>query len=109
MAKKMEHEPNGASMPSGKVEPTPMRGANGGPAGASLEHAGLTYEEALSVLEQTVARLESGSLPLEASLLAFDDGIGLIRMLTARLDAMEQRLLQLSAVEGSSPVPLEDL
>ena len=69
----------------------------------------LSYEEALALLEQTVTRLESGSLPLETSLQAFDEGIGLIRLLTARLDAMEQRLLQLTAAEGASPVPLEDV
>lgn len=69
----------------------------------------LSYEEALALLEKTVTRLESGSLPLETSLQAFDEGIGLIRLLTARLDAMEQRLLQLTAVDGASPVPLEDV
>ena len=69
----------------------------------------LSYEEALALLEKTVTRLESGSLPLETSLQAFDEGIGLIRLLTARLDAMEQRLLQLTAAEGATPVPLEDV
>lgn len=68
----------------------------------------LSYEEALTRLEQTVARLEGGSLPLEASLSAFDEGVGLIRLLTGRLDAMEQRMLQLSGTEGSTTVPMED-
>ena len=73
------------------------------------ELAALSYEEALARLEQTVSRLESGAMPLEDSLTAFDEGIGLIRLLTARLDAMEQRILRLTENGETVSVPLEEV
>ncbi len=75
----------------------------------AAELAALTYEEALARLEQTVSKLESGAMPLEDSLTAFDEGIGLIRLLTARLDGMEQRILRLTENGETVPVPLEDV
>ena len=74
---------------------------------SSLE--ALSYEEALTQLEQTVARLESGAMPLEASLQAFDEGIGLIRLLTGRLDVMEQRILRLTDAGETVSVPVEEI
>ena len=62
----------------------------------------MTYEAALAKLEETVGRLESGSMPLEDSLQAFDEGIGLIRLLSARLDAMERRMMVL--LEGEKGI-----
>jgi exodeoxyribonuclease VII small subunit len=75
----------------------------------AAELAALTYEEALARLEQTVSKLESGAMPLEDSLTAFDEGIGLIRLLPARLDGMEQRILRLTENGETVPVPLEDV
>ncbi len=68
----------------------------------------MSYETALALLETTVAKLESGSMPLEESLGAFDEGIGLVRLLTGRLDAMEQRMLVLlEGKDGREAVPFE--
>lgn len=69
----------------------------------------MAYEAALARLEEMVARLEAGTLPLEDSLAAFDEGVGLIRMLGGRLDAMERRMLTLvEGRDGTQAVPMEE-
>jgi exodeoxyribonuclease VII small subunit len=69
----------------------------------------MTYEMALAKLEETVSRLEAGALPLEDSLKAFDEGVGLIRLLTGRLDAMERRMMVLlDGEDGVKAVPMDE-
>jgi len=51
-----------------------------------------TFEEALSQLEALVARLEAGDLPLEEALRAFEEGVRLTRLCTARLEDAERRV-----------------
>ena len=62
----------------------------------------MTYEEAMNHLESTVARLEKGDLPLEALLETFSEGIGLVKLLHARLDDMEKRMVLLTTDEDGS-------
>jgi exodeoxyribonuclease VII small subunit len=50
------------------------------------------FEDGLSELEATVAKLESGELTLEDSLAAFERGVGLVKTLNERLGAVEQRI-----------------
>ncbi|MGG2140648.1 exodeoxyribonuclease VII small subunit [Symbiopectobacterium sp. RP] len=52
----------------------------------------LSFEDALQQLEQIVARLESGDLPLEAALSAFENGIQLARQGQLQLQQAEQRV-----------------
>jgi len=52
----------------------------------------MKFEEALKKLEQIVARMESGDLPLDASLKAFEEGIRLSRFLNAKLEEAEGRV-----------------
>lgn len=66
------------------------------------ELTSLPYEALLAVLEETVTKLESGTLPLEDSLSAFEKGINLIKVLTGKLDAMEQRMVILT--EGGETI-----
>ena len=47
------------------------------------------FETAMGALEAIVAQLESGDLPLEQALAAFEQGVGLVRQLTARLGDAE--------------------
>ncbi len=56
------------------------------------ETPGLRFEEGLGELEQVVGRLESGELPLDEALRAFETGVGLVRMLNDLLTAAEQRV-----------------
>jgi exodeoxyribonuclease VII small subunit len=50
------------------------------------------FEELFAELEALVHRLEEGELPLEESLHAFERGMGLVRALSERLAAIEQRV-----------------
>ena len=53
------------------------------------------FAATLERLEALVARLESGTLSLEDSLAAFEQGVGLTRDAQQRLDAAELRVRQL--------------
>jgi exodeoxyribonuclease VII small subunit len=52
----------------------------------------LDFEAGMSALEALVARLESGELPLEEALAAFEQGVALVRALNERLSAAERRV-----------------
>ncbi|MDQ7012087.1 MAG: exodeoxyribonuclease VII small subunit [Mariprofundaceae bacterium] len=52
----------------------------------------LTFEEALAELTRLVEKLESGKLPLEESIAAFEAGVKLSRRCEELLDKAEQRL-----------------
>jgi len=50
------------------------------------------FEEAIERLEQVVEQLEDGELDLEASLAAFEEGVGLSRRCAEQLDTAERRI-----------------
>jgi exodeoxyribonuclease VII small subunit len=50
------------------------------------------FEEALARLEQIVARLERGDLPLEQALAAFEAGVALTRRCARELEDAERRI-----------------
>lgn len=52
----------------------------------------MSFEEALEQLTRLVEKLESGQLPLEESVAAFEQGVQLTRRCEALLDEAEQRL-----------------
>lgn len=64
----------------------------------------LTFEAALAELEQVVADMESGKLPLEESLAAYQRGAELLRQCRSRLeDAQQQvRVLEEGALKNFS-------
>ena len=80
-----------------------------GPAGTA-ETAGidetLSYEDAFARLEQILARLEGGDLPLEQSLALFEQGAGLAAYCTRKLDEAELRVRQW--LPGDETAPLTD-
>ncbi len=50
------------------------------------------FEQALECLNALVEKLESGQLPLEESVAAFEEGVKLTRRCEALLDSADQRL-----------------
>ena len=52
----------------------------------------LTFEACLARLEQIVAALESGNLPLEESLKVFEEGVALARHCGRYLEDAERRI-----------------
>jgi exodeoxyribonuclease VII small subunit len=60
----------------------------------------ITFEDALARLEQIVDRLEQGNLPLEESLKAYEEGVGLARRCARYLDEAERRIELLTRDES---------
>jgi exodeoxyribonuclease VII small subunit len=58
------------------------------------------FEEAMAELEDVVRKLEAGDVPLEESLAAFEKGVGLVRVLHARLDAVQEKIEELTRSDG---------
>jgi len=61
-------------------------------AGAKKAEDERRFEDAMTELEAVVARLESGDLALDEALAAFEQGIGLVRLLNEKLTRAEQRV-----------------
>ena len=59
----------------------------------------MTFEQALTRLEEIVKLMESGSAPLDKSLSLFEEGVSLVKFCTSELDSAEQKvkILQKSA------------
>ncbi len=57
-----------------------------------IEVKALTFEQALAGLTELVEKLESGELPLEESVAAFEQGVKLSRRCESLLDQADQRL-----------------
>ncbi len=51
-----------------------------------------TFEESLAALEDIVAQLEEGELPLEKSLELFEEGVRLSRKCQQKLETAERRI-----------------
>ena len=62
----------------------------------------ITFETALAALEDIVKKLELGTLSLEESLKAYEEGIALVRVCTERLESAKQRVSVLS--EGADGI-----
>ncbi|MFN3476697.1 MAG: exodeoxyribonuclease VII small subunit [Candidatus Methylomirabilales bacterium] len=52
----------------------------------------LKFEEALRRLEAIVERLEGGDLPLEEALVAFEEGVRMVKLCSKRLNEAEKRV-----------------
>jgi exodeoxyribonuclease VII small subunit len=63
----------------------------------------LSYEEAFDQLEQVLARLEEGDLPLEESLTLFEQGAALAALCARKLDAAELRVRQWQPGDATLP------
>jgi exodeoxyribonuclease VII small subunit len=73
--------------------------ADAAPPPAQQSAEGPTFEVAIKRLNEIVATLERGELPLEESLRLFEEGVKLSRVSQQRLDAAEKRVEQLLAVD----------
>lgn len=66
------------------------------------------FEAQLRNLEEIVAKLEDGTLPLEESLLLFERGILLSRELQASLQAASLKVTRLLEGEAIAEAPIEE-
>lgn len=85
-------------------EPAPPKPAPAAPepSAATAEGEGITFEAALSKLEEIVAGMESGQLSLEACMKYFEDGTRLAKFCTARLEETEKKVEILLQKSGTS-------
>jgi exodeoxyribonuclease VII small subunit len=58
-----------------------------------------SFEEGLASLAELVARLESGSLGLSESIVAYERGVGLLRVLHDQLASAEERVRLLVRID----------
>ncbi len=61
-----------------------------------------SFEDAMAELEQLVAKMESGELPLEASVAAYQRGSELVKYCAAQLERVEK---QVKVLEGDMLKP----
>ena len=66
------------------------------------EPASASFESAMAELDQLVAKMESGELPLEASVAAYQRGSELVQYCAAQLDRVEK---QVKVLEGDMLKP----
>ncbi len=52
----------------------------------------VSFEQAMTELEQLVAKLEAGELSLEQSIDAYKKGVELVKFCTAQLDRVEKQI-----------------
>ena len=73
----------------------------------AAEPASVSFESAMAELEQLVAKMESGELPLEASVAAYKRGSELVQFCAAQLERVEK---QVKVLEGDmlKPFATED-
>ena len=64
------------------------------------------FETALSQLEKLVSQMESGDLPLEQSLAAYERGVELSRVCQRLLDAADE---QVKVLQGNLLKPFDDV
>ena len=70
----------------------------------------VNFEDSLAALETLVEELESGDLPLEEALKAFEQGIKLTRECQQALTEAEQKVMLLTQTEdGLKETPLDDV
>lgn len=75
------------------------------PKKTNTEQPSASFEDALAELEQLVADMEAGELPLEASLAAYKRGSELVKYCAAQLERVEK---QVKLLQGELLKPFAD-
>jgi exodeoxyribonuclease VII small subunit len=63
-----------------------------------------TFEEALDKLQNIVKKLEAGDMPLEESLKAFEEGVGLSRFCQEKLSEAEKKIEILTKINADGSI-----
>ena len=62
----------------------------------------ITFEAAMTRLEEIVRALEGGNAPLDTSLALFEEGVSLVKFCNQKLDAAEQKVTILQRGEDGT-------
>lgn len=70
----------------------------------------LTFEAAMSTLEETISKMEIGSLTLDESIEEFEKALGLIKLCESKLSAAKERvrILTVGADGSITDAPFEE-
>ena len=70
----------------------------------------LTFEAAMSTLEETISKMEIGSLSLDESIEEFEKALGLIKLCESKLSAAKERvrILTVGADGSITDAPFEE-
>ncbi len=60
----------------------------------------LSFEEAMSALEEVVAKLEQGDVPLEKAIAMFQEGMELSKTCHEKLQQVEKQMDQILHIDG---------
>lgn len=66
-----------------------------------------TFESAIARLEEIVRALDGGDAPLDESLALFEEGVGLVKFCSGKLDAAEQKVKILQKGESGEITPVD--
>ncbi len=67
----------------------------------------MNYEQAQARLEQIIRAMENDKLPLEQSLALYEEGVAIVRRLSAELDAAERKIKILQQNQQGEIVALD--
>lgn len=68
----------------------------------------MAFEAALARLEEIVRALDSGEAALDESLALFEEGVGLVKLCSAKLDGAEQKVKILIGGKEEDFTPSQD-
>ena len=70
----------------------------------------MNFEQSVQRLNEIVRHLETGDMPLDATLALFGEGTALVRACGKMLDEAEQKVVKLKKGDDRSPIelPFED-
>jgi exodeoxyribonuclease VII small subunit len=71
--------------------------------GAAMDTEGVSFEQLFRGLQETIARLEQGGLPLEEAIDTFERGMELANRCATILDAAELRVTRLLEAQSLGP------
>jgi len=71
----------------------------------------ISFEKAVSRLDEIVIRLEKGDVPLDDALGLFEEGTSLVKLCAGLLEGAEQKVMMLSKSNGEEPafVPFDGM
>tara|TARA_B100000945_G_C20058895_1_gene447068 strand:- start:5 stop:244 length:240 start_codon:yes stop_codon:yes gene_type:complete len=75
--------------------------------GNEEDEANLTFEDALSRLEEVVHRMEAGDIPLESLVENYQAGVSLLKLCRAKIEAAEMKVKEVSGGEAVELQPEE--
>ena len=66
-----------------------------------LNEKELSFEQALSSLEQIIREMESGEAPLESLVTHYQEGVKMLKLCRERIDSAEMKIKQVNESDGA--------